>query len=170
MSIYYIYQNMERCIGCHACELHCKTEHDVPLGPQLGKIIGVGPRIIDNIPRINFVFLSCFHCEKPWCIGICPTGAMKKRQKDGIVFVDEELCVGCKACIKACPWGMPQWNDETGKVMKCDYCRHRIDEGLEPACVAGCTTKALFWITPHEASRLKREKIAKEIAEYYMHF
>jgi Fe-S-cluster-containing dehydrogenase component len=164
MSIYYIYQDQKKCIGCRACEIHCKTENDVPVGPRFGRIIPVGPKVIGNIPRMNFIFMPCFHCENPWCVSACPTGAMKSRPQDGIVFIEESLCVGCKACITACPWGVPQWDGETGKVIKCDYCRHRIDNGLLPACVSGCTTNALRWVSPEEASRLKRERHAKEIA------
>lgn len=165
MSIYYIHQNQKRCIGCRACEIHCKTENDVPVGPRFCVIVPVGPKVVENVPRMNFIFMPCFHCENPWCVSACPTGAMQKRAKDGIVFIEPSLCVGCKSCITACPWGVPQWNKETGKVFKCDYCRHRIDEGLEPACVTGCTTKALRWITPAEASLDKREKFAREISE-----
>jgi Fe-S-cluster-containing dehydrogenase component len=90
---------------------------------------------------------------------------MQKRPKDGIVFVEPSLCVGCKSCITACPWGVPQWNSSAGRVFKCDYCRHRIDQGLEPACVTGCTTKALNWVTPEKASFEKREQFAQEISE-----
>ncbi len=165
MSNFYIYQDQKRCIGCHSCEVHCKTENDVPTGMRFVRIIPVGPRMINNVPRINFVFMPCFHCEKPWCASACPTGAMQKREKDGIVFVEESLCVGCKSCITACPWGVPQWNAGTGKVQKCHYCKDRIDAGLQPACVTGCTTGALRWITPDEASRLKREQFAREISE-----
>ncbi|MGO9614428.1 MAG: 4Fe-4S dicluster domain-containing protein [Dissulfurispiraceae bacterium] len=164
MSIYFIYQDQKRCIGCRACEIHCKTENDVPVGPRFGRIIPVGPKVIGTVPRMNFIFMPCFHCENPWCVSACPTGAMKIRAKDGIVFVEQSLCVGCKACITACPWGVPQWDEETGKVIKCDYCRHRIDNGLLPACVSGCTTNALRWVSPEEASRLKRERHAREIA------
>jgi len=90
---------------------------------------------------------------------------MQKRAKDGIVFVDASLCVGCKTCITACPWGAPQWNPETGKAIKCDYCKDRIDEGLEPACVTGCTTDALKWVSPKESTRIRREFFAKALAE-----
>jgi Fe-S-cluster-containing dehydrogenase component len=165
MSVYYIYHDQKRCIGCHACEVHCKTENEVPVGPRLTQIIPVGPKVIGGIPRIHFVYMPCFHCEKPWCVASCPTGAMQKRTKDGIVFVEQSLCVGCKSCITACPWGVPQWNKEMGKVVKCDYCRHRVDQGLEPACVTGCTTNALRWVSPEEASRMKREQFAKDSQE-----
>ncbi len=97
MSDFYIYQDQKRCIGCRACEVHCKTENDVPAGPRLSMIVPVGPKVIDNVPRMHFVFMPCFHCEKPWCLSACPTGAVQKREKDGIVFIDQSLCVGCKS-------------------------------------------------------------------------
>jgi Fe-S-cluster-containing dehydrogenase component len=103
MSKYYIYQDTKRCIGCFSCESHCKTKNNLPIGPRLTQIISVGPREINNLPRMAYVFMPCFHCQDPWCVAACPTGAMQKRPEDGIVFVDDNLCVGCKACITACP-------------------------------------------------------------------
>ncbi|MGD9014019.1 MAG: 4Fe-4S dicluster domain-containing protein, partial [Desulfobacterales bacterium] len=109
MSKYYIYQDTRRCIGCLSCESHCKMKNNLPIGPRLTQIITVGPKKVNNLPRTSWVFMPCFHCQDPWCVSACPTGAMQKRPKDGIVFVESELCVGCKACITACPWGTPQW-------------------------------------------------------------
>jgi Fe-S-cluster-containing dehydrogenase component len=126
-------------------------------------MIEVGPKVRNNIPVIDFVYMACFHCEKPWCVDACPTGAMQKREKDGIVFVEESLCVGCKACMTACPWGVPQWDVNTGKVGKCDLCKDRIDEGLEPACVTKCTTNCLTFCTPDEASDDKRQQFAEKL-------
>jgi Fe-S-cluster-containing dehydrogenase component len=164
MSMYYIYQDQKRCIGCYACEVHCKTKNKLPVGPRFSRIMPVGPQMVSGIPKIQFIFMPCFHCEKPWCVSACPTGAMKKRVEDGIVFVESALCVGCKSCITACPWGVPQWNPEQGKVLKCDYCKDRIDKGLKPACVTKCTAHALKWLSPEEVSTLKRERSAQGLA------
>ena len=161
MSSYYIFQDQNRCIGCQSCEVHCKTENEIPVGPSLCKIVGVGPRAGNGVPRINFVFMPCFHCEVPWCVSACPTGAMQKRPKDGVVFVEAGLCIGCKACITACPWGAPQWEPTAGRVIKCDLCKDRLDDGLEPACVTGCTTAALKLMSPGESSRSRRASSAK---------
>ncbi|MGC9195468.1 MAG: 4Fe-4S dicluster domain-containing protein [Syntrophobacteraceae bacterium] len=165
MSSYYIFQDQNRCIGCMACEVHCKTENNVPVGPGLCKIVAVGPRAVKGVARINFVFMPCFHCEVPWCVSACPTGAMRKREKDGVVFVEASQCIGCKACVTACPWGAPQWDGAAGRVIKCDLCKDRLDEGLAPACVTGCTTGALKLISPGESASLKRAVSAKAIVE-----
>ncbi|MBF0539137.1 MAG: 4Fe-4S dicluster domain-containing protein [Nitrospirae bacterium] len=145
MSKRFIYQDQDRCIGCLACEIHCKTENDVPVGIRLSRIVPSGPTMIDDVPRMSFVFMGCFHCSEPLCVEACPTGAMIQRQADGIVYVDSDACVGCRECIEACPCSCPQYNEDTGKVTKCDYCKDRIDAGLKPACVTGCTTGALYW-------------------------
>ncbi|NDY57027.1 4Fe-4S dicluster domain-containing protein [Desulfovibrio sulfodismutans] len=163
MSKYLIMLDQNRCISCHACEVHCQMKNRVPADARLGKLITVGPVSHEGKPRMLNLFMPCFQCERPWCVTACPTGAMTRRESDGIVYVQEDLCVGCKACIKACPWQVPQWNDYTGRVMKCDYCRDRIDVGEKPACVAGCTSHALSFVRPNEASAHTREDYARRI-------
>ena len=165
MSKYYIYHDPKRCIGCFSCEAHCKMKNSLPMGPRLCQIIPVGPKRVNNLPRVANIFMPCFHCESPWCVAACPTGAIQKRVEDGIVSINESLCVGCKSCITACPWGTPQWNPETGKAVKCDYCVDRLDQGLEPACVAKCVTKCLHFGEPSLKAKKIRERFAKAIAE-----
>jgi Fe-S-cluster-containing dehydrogenase component len=89
---------------------------------------------------------------------------MRQRPRDGIVYIDQSLCVGCKSCITACPWGSPQWNPETGKVVKCDYCMDRIDEGLKPACVTKCVTHCLEFGKMQDVQRDRRQHFAKLVA------
>lgn len=165
MSQYFLSHDQKKCIACYSCEVHCKTKNGLPVGPRFCQIMTVGPKMVGSLPRLGLVFMPCFHCEKPWCVSACPTGAMQKRPKDGIVFVESALCVGCKSCITACPWGAPQWNAETGKAVKCDYCRDRVDNGLKPACVTKCLTQCLdFGPTTEEAIHLKRDRFAKAVA------
>jgi len=164
MSDYYLFHDSSKCIGCLSCEVHCKEHKRLPVGPRLCRVMTVGPKMVGGLPRMDFIFMPCFHCERPWCVAACPTGAMQKRAEDGIVFVDQELCVGCKACMRACPWGAPQWNPETGKAIKCDYCMDRVDQGLEPACVAKCVTKCLHFGRPERVIDMRRERHAKALA------
>ncbi len=164
MSKYYLFQDIKKCIGCHACEIQCKTNKKLPKGPKPCQIIQVGPKMIGGLPKMSFIFMPCFHCENPWCVSACPTGAMQKRPSDGIVFIDKDLCVGCKTCVSACPWGAPQWNPETGKVEKCDYCKDRIDQGLMPACVTTCTTGCLKFGNVEDMTQIRRVRHAQSVA------
>ncbi len=161
MSNYLIIQDVPSCIGCRACEIHCKEKNHPGTGAFFCRIIEVIKQI-GLRPKISYVYMSCFHCAKPWCVDACPTGAMRRRESDGIVYVDQKSCVGCKACITACPWTVPQWNPETGKVGKCDMCMDRIDQGLEPACVTKCTTNCLTFTTPSAASQAARQSFAEK--------
>ena len=166
MSKYYLFQDTKRCIGCYSCEVHCKANKNLPVGPRPAQIIAVGPKLVTNLPRTSHIFMPCFHCEEPWCVSACPTGAMQKRPKDGIVFVDATLCVGCKTCVSACPWGAPQWDADSGKVVKCDYCMDRIDQGLEPACVTKCVTKCLHFGRVEDTAQIRRKRHAEIIATF----
>jgi len=159
MSGHMITFNQDRCISCLACELHCTAKNQIPADARLGILISTGPVNRGGKPRMLATYMTCFHCTKAWCVAACPTGAMTRRE-DGIVYVNQDNCVGCKACIKACPWSVPQWNADTGRVVKCDYCRDRIDEGLKPACVTACCTHALDFRNANEASRETREAYA----------
>ncbi len=164
MSEFYLLQDQKNCIGCKSCEVHCKVGNGVPLGPRLGQIISVGPKMVGDLPRMAHIFMPCFHCEEPWCVSVCPTGAMRRRPKDGIVYVEAALCVGCKSCITACPWGAPQWNHETGKVIKCNYCMDRIDQGLKPSCVTKCVTHCLHFGKADNPDTSRRERFAGYMA------
>lgn len=149
MNRYLIYLNAKRCIGCHGCAVHCKTNKGLPPGPSLCQISHEPVRSVRGVPRTVFSFRSCYHCEDPLCVAVCPVDAMRKRE-DGIVFVDPERCLGCMACQKACPWAIPQQNPLSGKAVKCDYCLERVDQGLKPACVSKCTTHALTFVRLEE--------------------
>jgi Fe-S-cluster-containing dehydrogenase component len=90
---------------------------------------------------------------------------MTRRDKDGIVYVNAELCVGCKACIVACPWKIPQWDETSGRAIKCDFCRDRLDQGLKPACVTACTARALEFVEPNTESEKTRRAIGLKMIE-----
>ena len=93
MSKYFLLQDQKNCIGCLSCEVHCKSNKGLDVGPRLCQIISVGPKMVNRLPQMAFVFMPCFHCDEPWCVSVCPTGAMRKRPEDGIV-----LCGTCSLC------------------------------------------------------------------------
>ena len=151
--------DQERCIGCEACTVACKIEHKPAnvsfirveiLGGQAGR---------ERYPDLRMDFLPrlCMQCEYPPCLEACPKEALFKR-KDGPVVLDEEKCDGCQICVEVCPYQAVQFNSEKGQVEKCDFCSHRIDQGLEPFCVICCEGQAMHFgdlNDPHsEVSRL----------------
>lgn len=143
MSQYALIHDHKACIGCQACEIHCKANKALGPGASLCKILTVGPVMAEPAPRMRFVFMPCFHCDDAGCMRVCPTGAIKRRDKDGIVFIEQSLCIGCKSCVTACPWGAAQFDPASGKAIKCDHCKDRLDMGLQPACVTKCVTQCL---------------------------
>lgn len=166
MSHYYLYQDIQNCIGCQSCQVTCKVNKSLAVGPAPCQVVPIPPRMVDGLPKAAFIFMPCFHCEKPWCVSACPSGAMQKRASDGIVFVDPALCVGCKSCISACPWGAPQWDPATGRAVKCDYCKDRLDEGLKPACVTVCTSHCLHFGEANKVPDPRRERYAHAMASF----
>ena len=125
-----------RCIGCHACSTACKSENQVPIGVHRTyvKYVDVG-----RFPhaRRAFQVTRCNQCAEPPCVYACPTAAMYQRP-DGIVDFDKRVCIGCKACIAACPYDAVFINPEDHSAEKCNFCAQRLDVGLEPACVVVC--------------------------------
>jgi tetrathionate reductase subunit B len=130
-----------RCIGCHACTVACKSENDVILGHNRCWVEYTEKGSFPNVDR-SFLPRLCNHCSKPACVDVCPTGATYKRKEDGIVVVDEYVCIGCKYCVHACPYDARYLNPVTGTVDKCDFCFHRVAQGLEPSCVNTCQGRA----------------------------
>ncbi len=130
------------CIGCHACTVACKTEHEIPLGQFRTWVKYVDSGTFPDSRR-DFGVMRCNHCTDAPCIKICPTNALFKR-KDGIVDFDNTACIGCKSCMQACPYDAIYIDEETHTAAKCNFCAHRVDEGLEPACVVVCPTHSIW--------------------------
>ena len=131
-----------KCIGCHACTVACKTENQVTLGVNRTWVKYVEKGEFPNTRRV-FQVTRCNHCEKPPCVTICPVTAMYKRA-DGIVDFDSERCIGCKACMQACPYDAIYMDPDRGTAAKCHYCAHRTEVGLEPSCVVVCPEHAII--------------------------
>ncbi|MCC6472576.1 MAG: 4Fe-4S dicluster domain-containing protein [Burkholderiales bacterium] len=153
--------DLSRCNGCNACVVACKVEHNGPPGILLTVIL---EKETGRYPNANRTFypVLCNHCEQPPCVPVCPTKATYRRE-DGIVLVDWDACIGCGACIQACPYeqrfhvkkeaaarapgGAEHENPglrtaPAGVPLKCDFCYHRVDAGRVPACVEACPTGA----------------------------
>lgn len=134
--------DLTTCIGCHACTTACKSENDVPVGVSRTYVKSVDVGEFPDVRRA-FQVTRCNQCEDSPCTTACPTGAMYKRV-DGIVDFNKDICIGCKACIAACPYDAIFINPEDHSAEKCNFCAHRIDSGLEPACVTVCPTQSIF--------------------------
>ncbi|HEY3039930.1 MAG TPA: 4Fe-4S dicluster domain-containing protein [Pyrinomonadaceae bacterium] len=131
-----------RCIGCHACTTACKSENLVPLSVTRTYVKHVDVGIFPQARRAHQV-TRCNQCAHAPCVTACPTTAMFKRA-DGIVDFDKSICIGCKACMAACPYDAIFINPDDHSAEKCNFCAHRIDVGLEPACVVVCPTQAIL--------------------------
>lgn len=125
------------CIGCQACVTACQMRHRAPDYVQLRKAAS-----FEHQPVGPWLTVACNHCEEPACVPVCPVGALSQRE-DGIVVQDHELCIGCKSCVKACPYQHPVYVEEEGKTLRCDMCAVRLDNDDIPACVEACPMKIL---------------------------
>lgn len=132
--------DLNRCVGCHSCTVACKAENRVPLGVWRCWLKEVEEGRFPRVRRWFFPFL-CNQCQNPQCYRICPTRAIHIRP-DGIVDIDPRWCIGCRACMQACPYSSIFIDPLTGTAEKCNFCAHRLEMGLEPACVAACPTHA----------------------------
>ena len=138
-----------RCIDCRACMVACSVENKIPMDKTRIWVSGIGVKgKFPNLESATMVY-HCMHCEDPDCASACPVGAWVKRS-DGPVLYDSKLCIGCRYCMNACPFGVPHYDWDKGLIDgafidKCSMCPQRIDIGLEPACVATCPTDALVF-------------------------
>lgn len=156
---YALIVNTDDCVGCNACEVACKQEHGLPVGPRWIRVYPDSPREIEGKLQLRYIVTHCLHCRRPPCKDACPVEAITKRE-DGIVLIDRELCIGCKDCIEACPLGVMQFDQEKGIAQKCDLCVARLDRGLPPACVAACPSHCIhFGDTKEITEKLGAKKL-----------
>ncbi|WP_080797459.1 4Fe-4S dicluster domain-containing protein [Arabiibacter massiliensis] len=136
------YFDMQACIGCKTCQIACKDKNDAPLGVNLRTVedyeTGAYPAA-----AVYHYSGACNHCETPACVQVCPQGATYLDEEDGTVQHDEEKCIGCGMCAKACPYGHPQLEAERKVIRRCDACIDLRAAGEQPACVASCPMRAL---------------------------
>ena len=157
--------DLKRCTGCQSCTIACKAENGTPPGVFWTRVL---EKEEGTYPFAYTVYMPsrCNHCSEPPCVAVCPTGASHQREKDNLVLVDQDKCIGCHSCVVACPYQarfIPEnakgyygdqstpfervkyQNWQVGAAQKCTLCVHRIDQGLNPACVETCPTKALVF-------------------------
>lgn len=186
--------DQERCIGCWTCAVVCKMENDVALGNWWNRILSNGegeygeePNIgLDGQPDLIFQPTACMHCLNAPCVKACPTGATYKRE-DGITAQNYKLCVGCRACMAACPYNarvfnwqkphvVPDLGDDhvgdarvpsrpKGVVEKCTFCQEKVDAGEQPACVYSCPSHARIFGDINDPNT----EISKKMREYGHH-
>ena len=161
--------DVRRCFGCHGCEVACKAENDIPLGQFIRQTIYHDfEKKTGGVARV-MVPMACQHCEDAPCIKACPCGAMHKSD-GGTVVVDYDTCSGHSACKDACPYGAIYIDPVANQAVKCHNCTHRVDEGMEPACVSTCPSEALFFGDLNDpdskvskiTAQLEREDVALE--------
>lgn len=140
MKQYGFFVDSTKCTGCKTCQVSCKDEKNLDLGPKLRRVYEYGGGSWtqqDNIWVQNvfsyYLSIACNHCSSPTCVTGCPTGAMHKREEDGLVVVNQDLCVGCRYCEMRCPYGAPQFDAKKQLMTKCDGCYERVAQGISPS-------------------------------------
>lgn len=138
--------DLDRCTGCESCVIGCKYENKVDLGQYWNKVLRVGP--MGTWPNISMYWLpmQCQQCANPACVAVCPTSAHHRDEETGVVLIDQELCIGCKSCVNACPWEVPYINVNTNTAQKCTLCFHETKDNpdWEPPCCHNCCGGARF--------------------------
>lgn len=155
------YLRQDRCIGCFTCQIACKDKNDLAVGQNFRRVYEfaggsyrqTGEGLVNDV-YAYWLSMSCNHCAEPICIKHCPTGAMQKRSSDGIVFIDQTKCIGCRTCSRVCPYDAPQFNPGTGKTGKCDMCKDLLAKGEKPVCVTSCPMRVLDYGTVDELKKI----------------
>jgi anaerobic dimethyl sulfoxide reductase subunit B (iron-sulfur subunit) len=148
------YFDASACNGCKACVIACKSKNALPTGINFRQVVQYGgggwiPDPEDSslmCPSDLFAYSissACMHCMDPKCLEVCPTTAIYKRADDGLVLVETDKCIGCRYCEWVCPYGAPQFNEDTGLMMKCDFCADLLAQGEDPFCTSACVMRAL---------------------------
>lgn len=132
-----------KCVGCMDCVVACKTENEVPEGFNRDWI---AQDVIGSYPTLHMEIRSerCNHCENPPCVYCCPTGASHVHSLGGVVLVEHNMCIGCKACLASCPYDA-RFIHPGGYADKCTFCIHRVEKGMDPACVSVCPTRCMYF-------------------------
>lgn len=163
MSEFGLLVDLDRCIGCRACEVACAEENNLPDGVRWRRIVRIGPLASEDGIAMTLMSSSCMHCIQPPCMYVCPVKAITKRQ-DGIVLISEKKCIGCKACLWICPFGAPAFDPTTRTMTKCTLCYQRVEQNMLPACVQTCHVKAIRFGITEDLADIERLHVARRAA------
>lgn len=147
--------HLDKCTGCRVCELACSLKHTGEFNPARSRIQVMGFDEVFCLP------VMCYQCDRPYCMEVCPAGAITRDEDTGVVRVSQERCVGCKMCVVACPFGNIVVSSDEKKAAKCELC-----DG-EPECVAFCTTGALQFKEAELAALDKKRALSDKLRDIY---
>lgn len=164
-----LWVDIEKCLACKTCELQCAVSHSQTRTlPEAVTEIPVSlPRLQVEAVKELSIPLQCRHCEDAPCVKVCPTGALDKSEPEMPVLLDKEFCIGCRFCIQVCPFGVIRMDKAGTTIIKCDLCIDRLRKDELPACVNGCPTKALKFISIDEHISEKRKRSAEKFLVEY---
>jgi tetrathionate reductase subunit B len=174
--------DLDRCLGCKTCAVACKSENGVRLGGFRSHVMEKETGKYPEVTR-NFLPRLCNHCENPPCQKVCPVGATYKRE-DGLVDINKNKCIGCRYCMVACPYGARYFNPRRdsneaqlfpariyGTVDKCNFCTHRVDNSVVPACVNACLANArIFGDVNDPESEIGKAKNSEQLVSLLPEF
>ena len=149
-----LFVDPEKCTGCKVCELICSLHHENEINPMKSRI-----HVISWEDEGIDVPMVCQQCETPMCEAVCPAHATYRDPQTGAMLINEEICLGCRMCMIACPFGGPSINSDTRKTIKCDLCQG------EPKCVDFCVTQALQYVPASKAILLRKRAAAKKLGD-----
>ena len=154
--------DLDRCVGCYSCVVACMDQNDID--PEGGEYMWRDVVTLSETGKIQYASIACMHCDDAPCVMTCPTGAITRGEDTRLVEADNTKCIGCHSCVMSCPFGAPKFGED-GKMEKCNGCSIRVANGLIPACVRICPTKALKYDTVGNIEQTKRRRTLKSALE-----
>lgn len=166
-----------RCMGCQTCVVSCKISNQTPEGLYWGRVRNRDGEVVYQATgifpdaKLSFRPELCNHCSSPLCLANCASGAIEKREDDGVVVINPETCIGCGMCAKACPYEIPQIDKATNRSSKCTFCFERAAIGEKPWCVLSCPGKArVFGDLNDPESEVSKYLIEKKAVPFHEEF